>query len=691
MDKSTSNQEKTGQQPSDKERSSFVARIQALVFRDAKEQEYKYTPIPGTNHIRLIALSPSVPGEDRQRLVCRMHIVSLSKTPAYEALSYTWGGEERSETLICEGKTIRITKNLLDAFLQRGHSSEWRYFWADAVCINQEDIIERGQQISIMRSIYITASKVIVWLGHEKIPGEGLAAKAAAYQIVNECCIAARKRSPKYRSQALSPETIGTLTSFNSIVTGVDIEPDDPQAWLALASIYRQPWFSRVWVIQEVSANSNVTVRYGSEVIDWHHLVLASAWIQGNMHFEKEEFASFNWHGVSNAALMRELTEPTKLSKLSVLHLLGYTQWFEATDPRDKVYGLLGLYQWPTEGLNDRTDLSQWVYPNYALSVKDVYREVAVQSIKRSRTVKILSYVDHTTPDEDFPSWVPRWNHAPELRSPYMLQLRTPLENRRKPAYSATVRGDVLFIKGIIWSSVTHMSPPMTRDFFKHDFKSGSLPLAVIAGLCAQISLTIPSFPISSPYPNGDSLADAVMLALTFNQCLPWSESESANPQSDAVGNRELDQYRADFTAYQTSLLRNSHPDLTQYLSLAQQQVILTQLESLSIIEKAKGLKGDGERFRGLAAGTCRGRRTFVLKNGFVGLGPATMAPGDMVGILDGGGVFVLRPVPSGAYAGTNGWRVIGQSYVHGLDIDGVCNGTDVIDGKEMHQTLEIL
>ncbi|EHK48139.1 hypothetical protein TRIATDRAFT_298334 [Trichoderma atroviride IMI 206040] len=60
------------------------------------------------------------------------------------------------------------------------------------------------------------------------------------------------------------------------------------------------------------------------------------------------------------------------------------------------------------------------------------------------------------------------------------------------------------------------------------------------------------------------------------------------------------------------------------------------------------------------------GRRFFITKKGYFGLGPQKLEPGDRVAVLFGSGVpFVLRKCP--AIAGRRAWRIIGECYVHGI------------------------
>jgi hypothetical protein len=101
--------------------------------------------------------------------------------PSYRALSYTWGPPSilfsergvtphRSYPIICNGSTLNITKNLLDAMycMQRMRlTTPADYLWIDAICINQEDDDEKGSQVSMIFDIYSVAQSVVVWLGEE--------------------------------------------------------------------------------------------------------------------------------------------------------------------------------------------------------------------------------------------------------------------------------------------------------------------------------------------------------------------------------------------------------------------------------------------------------------------------------------------------------------------------------------------
>jgi len=130
---------------------------------------YQYTPLHHPESIRLLTL---LYGEFSSPIRVRLAEVRLSKKPQYEALSYSWategGDTSLSSQIVCdEGKTLAVTKNceLALRYIRKGDSLTT--LWVDAICINQQDIKERGHQVGIMRNVYANATKVLVWLGEE--------------------------------------------------------------------------------------------------------------------------------------------------------------------------------------------------------------------------------------------------------------------------------------------------------------------------------------------------------------------------------------------------------------------------------------------------------------------------------------------------------------------------------------------
>jgi len=100
-------------------------------------------------------------------LSCKLRTVSLAEFTSYHALSYCWGSPNRNVTLRCNGFKLKISSNLAKG-LKRLHEyavkAHLTSFWIDQICVNQEDIAERTQQVRLMRSIYQRSTHTIIWL-----------------------------------------------------------------------------------------------------------------------------------------------------------------------------------------------------------------------------------------------------------------------------------------------------------------------------------------------------------------------------------------------------------------------------------------------------------------------------------------------------------------------------------------------
>lgn len=131
---------------------------------------YTYSPLlPRPNSIRLLRLLPASRAEDPIHIrIFNYSLTSPARTShLYECLSYVWGSVEDKRTIRVDDAQLAVTRNL-DGALRRLRDPDLdRILWVDAVCINQDDLEERANQVQIMAMIYAYASRVIVWLGEE--------------------------------------------------------------------------------------------------------------------------------------------------------------------------------------------------------------------------------------------------------------------------------------------------------------------------------------------------------------------------------------------------------------------------------------------------------------------------------------------------------------------------------------------
>ncbi|KAF2264100.1 hypothetical protein CC78DRAFT_464340, partial [Lojkania enalia] len=131
---------------------------------------YRYAPLL-ESQIRLLTI---LPGSLYQDLECRLSHVDHDQTsskgqknanPSYKALSYVWGDPKAVSWIILDDVLVGVTKDLHHALRHLRHASEPRQFWVDALCINQNDVLEKTEQIKKMKQIYSQADQVIMWLG----------------------------------------------------------------------------------------------------------------------------------------------------------------------------------------------------------------------------------------------------------------------------------------------------------------------------------------------------------------------------------------------------------------------------------------------------------------------------------------------------------------------------------------------
>lgn len=135
--------------------------------------KYQYQPFKDNEYIRLLTLAPGKPNEP---LKGRLDVVNVDSAGSYEPISYVWAElgipNQRYEILIRDGDDERLLElrgaSLFSALSQLRFEGQERCVWADQICINQDDVKERGQQVQFMNKIYKNACHVPVWLGLNK-------------------------------------------------------------------------------------------------------------------------------------------------------------------------------------------------------------------------------------------------------------------------------------------------------------------------------------------------------------------------------------------------------------------------------------------------------------------------------------------------------------------------------------------
>jgi hypothetical protein len=106
---------------------------------------YNYTSLnPAKREIRILTVEP---GEFSDPLECRLTVASLEDPPEYYALSYTWGNARIRRPVSINGKKIMVTPNLDVTLRYSREENQEVVLWADAICINQDDVTEKNHQV----------------------------------------------------------------------------------------------------------------------------------------------------------------------------------------------------------------------------------------------------------------------------------------------------------------------------------------------------------------------------------------------------------------------------------------------------------------------------------------------------------------------------------------------------------------
>lgn len=314
--------------------------------------------------------------------------------PQYEALSYTWGSESAAFEIeastgagpgACsagsEG-TILIRENLRQALLHLRHADRPRTLWIDALCINQDDVNERNEQVRHMDTIYRMASRVVIWLGTESINSD------VAMRTLQHLGEQLEWTVDDYRLRhpdAIHPDWWRARTKL----------PYDDAVWHSLQDLVDRPWFDRLWIWQEVQLSNRYSfVKCGSYEVSLSIFRRAL----------RRLYAAIQDMPVRLRNRIRyvdNLVNHWHRSGLSFPNWLAITAKAQCGNPRDKIYGLLGVA--PSAYTRD-------LVPSYASSVSEVYESAVLSHLRISGSLSLLCQCDLGDRNIETPTWVPDWS-----------------------------------------------------------------------------------------------------------------------------------------------------------------------------------------------------------------------------------------------------------------------------------------
>lgn len=617
---------------------------------EVQENDSVYEPLPDNHSIRVLIVEPESAGSDLQT---RLEVVDLDKEMGYEAMSYTWGDPKDQVPLRVRGQTVMIPKNLENALKRLRDPDRRRYIWADAVCINQADLAERGQQVSIMRSIYSKARRVLVWLGQDK-------ANYAKLAFTTICEIVRSWRPPNNPNKFSSYKE-----AFETQKEGLSIDDD---GWTALQAMFQTEYFTRFWVIQELVLGQNATIGWGSHSISWGLVGISAAWLLTRGWATNPDWpisAAYNAFLIYVLPLARR-SAISSFPKIDLSAVLATTMGkFKSTDARDRIFALLGM---PFSG-ND-PEKEQIVTPDYTADVQSVYLDATKRMLSQDANLRLLSAVQHGLEiDSSSPSWLPKWDQSLPAE---------PLALRQEHGYYANAGelffpsdetfgtdGKSLTLTGLKVTTVTDATDPFTAgkiSFSSLPDKDRDAMLIILSYLndpdrqvraswsATMEKFTIPGF--NSPEKQAEVLSaggGGFKMAATTGMPGKYGmrmSTEILDGEKMGVYNLgEFLLYWRERCTWDVEALR--HDDFRDFWAAVEKE------GSTYATERAL-----------CSMNAFLGRRVFRCEDGKLGLGPAAMRPGDLVVVLFGGIVpYVLRPLDGDGEDGQK-WAFVGECIV---------------------------
>ena len=535
----------------------------------------------------------------------------------YEAISYCWSSSQSKTSILLEGLSFEVPCSAAEALHNLRYADLARVVWIDALCIDQENLEERSQQVRMMGDVYRNSTRTLIWLG----PSLDDNRTQRALQL----CTAVSQQIVKGRELLELSDVSSAIAACHSVSIPDIYDPG------LLDLVFANEWFTRTWVWQEAALSPISICHIGRFKVPWLDIMLIALWViehpaihasgrtlpseatLSNMRFPTTIFMKF-----TNDSNMVSI--PNKLSQI-----IRDCRYSKASDPRDKIYGLLGLTRWSRSG----QALPPGLQPDYSKSVCNCMLTATRVMIEEDRNLDILSDSllsadrGQGSEYEFWPSWLPIWCKSDDLQS------LTPLNNSYQAHNGRTLSVDrlttccnpgTLTLDGYVVDAVKRAIPVADDCFSKlasipADFQSLQNAVAALTPLAAHVLV---SLLLTSTY-HGQRITEDVKIMNVLADCLMRSSDTLAYPSPNESNNGAPS---AKDDSVSIGILENVMNDMRM---------------------------------------TIRGRHLFTTKYGRIGLGPKSLREDDVVVVLFGGKwPFVLREQE-------DHYIIIGHSYVHGI------------------------
>ncbi|SCO92139.1 uncharacterized protein FRV6_16267 [Fusarium oxysporum] len=584
--------------------------------------EYTYEPLE-PNSIRLLRLQP---GEWNAPICCELYHASLEQPDPYEALSYCWGSADNRPVISLNTCPHLVTKNLEAALRHLRSKNEPRTLWVDALCINQQSFQDKKVQVQMMDEIYRRSQNVISWLGessHDSDEAMRTMGVLGRWMKDNESEIF---DGPNEDEEHLTVSQYFEAKGF----------PMSSQNWSALLSLLERPYWTRVWIIQELAVKGFLFRSTGDIICGTSFIrriefdVACSAillTVQGNSArgtgsgFDVDEplrsILSRGWP--PGLAMIQTISSCNGPEKPTLTTLIEVSRRFEASNCRDKIFALLGLV----------CEQDRRLEPDYEQPVPTLLMNVVEFLVRSWGNLHIL-LGNRFEVNPDGPSWTP--DLGSRLRGDTTLRIFNKTfkaDNGQEPSVEIDKSLGTLSCKGVLLGATIRVIGPYVQgqkladgaDFYQEvtsGFRNRQF-FTEIVDFCRSLSQT-------------DKSLLCRTLVMDHDSTTPGED-----PSYPAPG-EFVDMMQALFE-------QKPVPDSLVYEGSHIDRFIEYTSPFTKSVENASS-----------------NRCFFVTGSGSMGMGPFSMKPDDIIVVLFGSPFcLVLRSVQ-----GTDWYNLIGDSYVHG-------------------------
>ncbi|USW57973.1 Putative heterokaryon incompatibility [Septoria linicola] len=327
----------------------------------------------------------------------------------YETVTYVWGSHADRAIIELEGIRVEVPSSS-EAVLRRVRSpSDDRMIWIDAICINQHDLVERGQQVNMMSAIFQGGAGNLIHLGDSRSADVVALALGSLRLVLQDIEEEANDQQRQLCEMMYDEE--GVYRALSSSKSAVPTTEDEDN----ILGLFSLAWFRRLWVLQEAALSVRNTCMGHDSEFELRDVLRVAAWI-GLRGQDGSARSLTESPGRASAAQMFDIVDRDDgfyvrgrdTASLSLVDALDIGRQLETTQPQDNIFALRGLL---ADSIARYPHLARLVMADYTKLLWQVMCDATRFAICESGDLYPLQFISHRHNSEvehDMPSWAIR-------------------------------------------------------------------------------------------------------------------------------------------------------------------------------------------------------------------------------------------------------------------------------------------